>query len=75
MMNSIETQPIPTIAPPLPNTGSPQFLLDPTNPLIWILLITALLGNTDEVINAIAELIRVIASLKRGNSKRSDRDG
>ena len=79
MMNSIETQPVTTIAPPLPNPESPQVPLDPTNPLVWILLITPLLGNTDEVINAITALIREIASLRQGNDKdgkgrRSDRD-
>ena len=71
MMNSIETQPVPTIAPPLPKAESPQYPLDPTNPLVWILLITALLGNTDEVINAVTKLIQAIASLKSGNGKRS----
>ena len=79
MMNSIETQPITTIAPALPNTESPQFPLDPTNPLVWILLITPLLGNTDEVINAITALIREIRSLRQGDDKdgkgrRSNRD-
>ncbi|HEY9699020.1 MAG TPA: hypothetical protein V6D10_17280 [Trichocoleus sp.] len=71
MMNSIETQPITTIAPPLAKPESPQFPPDPTNPLVWILLITALLGNADEVINAITQLIQAIASLKSGNGKRS----
>lgn len=73
MMNSLETQPITTIAPPLPNPEPLQFPLDPNNPLVWILLITALLGNTDEVISAIAGLIRAIASLKHGNRKSGDR--
>ena len=73
MMNSIETQPTMTIAPPLTNPEPPQFPLDPNNPLVWILLITALLGNTDEAINAIARLIRAIASLRQSNRRRGDR--
>jgi hypothetical protein len=71
MMSPIETQPISTIATPLPKTESPQFPLDPTNPLVWILLITALLGNTDEVINAMTKLIEAIASLREDKSKPS----
>jgi hypothetical protein len=59
-----------TIAPSLPNPEPPQFPLDPNNPLVWILLMTALLGNMDEVINAIAGLIRAIASLRHGERKR-----
>lgn len=72
MMNSIETQPIPTTSVPLPAPEAPQFPLDPTNPLVWILLLTALLGNTDEVINAITKLIQAIASLKSGNRKENE---
>lgn len=72
MMNSIETQPIPAVSAPLPKVESPQFALDPTNPLVWILVITMLLGNADEVIRAIAELIQAIASFNRRNSKRSN---
>jgi hypothetical protein len=71
MMNPITTQTTTTIAAPLPKIESPQFPLDPTNPLVWLLLITALLGNTDEVINAMAKLIEAIASLKGGNGKPS----
>ena len=71
MMNPIETQPVPPIAPPLPNVESPQFPLDPTNPLVWILGISALLSNTDEVINASTKLIQAIATLK---GSRRDRD-
>lgn len=79
MMNSIETQPALTIAPPLPKPETPHFPLDPTNPLVWILLITPLLSNTDEVINAVTKLIQAIAAIRRGNGKpgrgkRSDRD-
>ncbi len=81
MMNSNKTQlvqAIPSNLPQPPNLESPQFPLDPTNPLIWILLITALLSNADEVINAATKLIQAIASLrrssgKRGKSRRSDR--
>lgn len=69
MMNSIEVQPTPTAATPQPNIEAPQFPLDPTNPLVWILLLTALLGNTDEVINAITKLIQAIAALKSDNTK------
>lgn len=69
MMNSIETQPITPIAPPAPTLEAPQFPLDPTNPLVWILVISALLGNTDEVLYGMAELIRAIASLKRNKPR------
>ena len=69
MMNSITTQSTTMIAAPLPKIESPQFPLDPTNSLAWIVLITALLGNTDEVINAMTKLIQAIASLKGDKSK------
>lgn len=69
MMNSIQTQPITTIAPPVPTPETPQFPLDPTNPLVWILVTSALLGNTDEVLHGMAELIRAIASLKRSKPR------
>lgn len=70
MMNSIETQPLPTISASLPKVDSPQFPLDPTNPLAWVLVLTLLLSNTDEVINAIANLLRAIAALQRGKGTR-----
>lgn len=72
MMNSIETQTIPTTSTPypIPKVDSPQVPLDPTNPLVWVLVMTALLGNTDEVINAIANLLRAIASFKGDRGKR-----
>lgn len=72
-MNAIETQPISTVTSPLPDTEFPQISTDPNNPLAWILLITLLLSNTDEVINAVANLIRAVAALKRRNRKRSNR--
>jgi|GEM_PF-5712962 len=36
-------------------------LLDPTNPLAWILAIALLLGTLDKVINAVVKLIGAIA--------------
>jgi hypothetical protein len=57
----------------------PAVLTDSHNPLAWVLVLALLLGNTDEVINAITGLIRVIASRKdnKGNdseSKKGDHD-
>lgn len=80
MMNSTNTQTIQTtqttqttqpIDLPLP---SPSFTLDPANPLVWILVTTTLLSHTDEIINAIANLIRAIASLRRPNSSKPPED-
>lgn len=82
MMNFNKTQlaqTIPSNLPQPPELELPQFPLDPTNPLIWILLITALLGNADEVINAATKLTQAIASFRRssgksGKGRRSDRN-
>lgn len=71
MTNSITTQPVPAAPAPAP----PQFPLDPANPLVWILLITTLLGNADEVINAITKLIQAITSLQTSRrDKKPHRD-
>jgi hypothetical protein len=55
------TKAIPTISldpnqPSLP-TDMP---LDPHNPLIWIIVITALISATEKPLNAIANLLRVL---------------
>ena len=55
---------------PLPNAVSPVSI-DPTNPLAWILVLTLLLSRTDEVINAVANLIR---TLKRKDDTQRGRD-
>ena len=73
MMNSIETQPVPSISVSLPTLESPHIPIDPGNPLAWILVLTLLLGNTDEVLNAIAHLIQTIATCKPTDRKKRDR--
>jgi hypothetical protein len=68
MLNSTRSTATETIAPPLPQLpplDAPPVSIDPTNPLAWILVITFLLSNTDEVINAIANLIGAIADCKK----------
>ncbi|MEM9220699.1 MAG: hypothetical protein AAGD25_41075 [Cyanobacteria bacterium P01_F01_bin.150] len=63
--NSIQTlQTVETESIELPNLALPPNALDPANPLAWIICLTLLLGNTDEVINAIAKLVGAIASLR-----------
>lgn len=64
-------QTVETEAPDLPTLDLPTNALDPTNPLAWVICLTLLLGNTDEVINAIAKLLRAIASL---HPKKQDQD-
>lgn len=64
MMNHTtpQTQPSqPQLPSQLPTPG--QITLDPTNPLIWILIITALLGNLDEPIQATANLLKQLNTL------------
>jgi hypothetical protein len=75
MTNPIETQPMLTIDPSLPNVELPQIPIDSTNPLAWILVMTMLLSSIDEPINAAAKLIRAIAALKPGNDKKRERNG
>ncbi|XGV94278.1 MAG: hypothetical protein ACAF41_00290 (plasmid) [Leptolyngbya sp. BL-A-14] len=77
MMNHSETQSLQIISqsPSLqPNIEPPQFPLDSTNPLVWLLLLTALLRNTDEVINAVTKLIQAIGALTCRHGKEEDRD-
>jgi hypothetical protein len=78
MMNSnqiLPTQTTSTELPQLPNPNLPSIPTDPGNPLAWILVMTLLLGNIDEIINALANLIRARTSSKRNNRKRSNRRG
>ena len=62
---SVEPSALPNIA------QSNQLPIDPTNPLAWILVLTLLLSRTDEVINAVANLIR---TLKRKDDTQQDND-
>jgi hypothetical protein len=67
-MNAITTQPaqpnLPQIAPNLP--------IDPSNPLAWVIVLTALLSATAKPLNATAKVITAIAALIRvNNNKRS----
>lgn len=71
MMNSLETPPTIPVAPVQPN----QLPIDPTNPLAWILVLTLLLSHTDEVINAVANLIRALKRSDRTQRKRDNRHG
>jgi len=52
----------------------PQFLTDSNNPLTWILVLTLFLSSTDEFLNALTKLLRVIVLLKviKINSNQSD---
>ncbi|NET10481.1 MAG: hypothetical protein F6K16_38440 [Symploca sp. SIO2B6] len=73
--NSIHTlQTVETEAPDLPTLDLPPNALDPANPLAWVLCLTLLLGNTDEVINAIAKLLRAIASLNSSKANQDESD-
>ena len=70
--NSIHTlQTLETEAPDLPTLDLPPNALDPGNFLAWVLCLRFLLGSTGEVINAIAKLLKAIASL---NPKKQDQD-
>ena len=46
-----------------------QIPLDPHNPLAWILVLTIFLGTTEKNLNAIANLIRVIALYLKSRNK------
>ena len=71
-MTNFTAQTLQPAAPELPAPTPTEFPLDPTNPLAWILVLTFFLGNTDEVLNAIANLIQTVASCGRGQNKKSD---
>jgi hypothetical protein len=43
--------------------------LDSTNPLVWVIFLTALLSNTEKPLNATANLTRAIAELLTTISK------
>lgn len=62
-----KTEIIQAVEPELPNLSVElsQVPLDLTNPLVWILVFTLLLSHTDEVINAVANLITAIANFKQ----------
>ncbi|WP_103668150.1 hypothetical protein [Pseudanabaena sp. BC1403] len=78
MMNHTEGKAIQTIDPAQPthsNLELPNFAIDPTNPLAWVLATTMLLKHTAQTINAVTRLIQAIAPRKNGNEKRSDRKG
>ena len=65
--NQIINQTIQSIESELPNLSIElsQVPLDPTNPLVWILVLTLLLSHTDEVINAVANLVTALANFKK----------
>ena len=54
--NASTSQPV---SAPTPPDISPV-PIDPTNPLAWILVVSLLLSNTDEVIEAIVHLLEVL---------------
>ncbi|PZV13731.1 MAG: hypothetical protein DCF20_14820 [Pseudanabaena sp.] len=75
-MNHTEGKAIQTIHPAYPapsNLEFPNFAIDPTNPLAWVLAITMLLKHTAQTIDAATKLIQAIAPRKNGNEKRGDR--
>jgi hypothetical protein len=43
--------------------------LDPTNPLIWLLVLATLLTATEKPLNAIANLLRAIAPFLKSRKK------
>ncbi|MCU0567734.1 MAG: hypothetical protein MUF49_14185 [Oculatellaceae cyanobacterium Prado106] len=59
--NTTNTTTQPT-QPTLPSRPS-HFPLDSTNPLVWIIVLTALLGTIEKPLNAVAKVIRAIAAL------------
>lgn len=78
MTNPPEPLTMQTTPPELPTLDIPSVPMDPNNPLAWILLLTLLLGNTDEALNALTNLVqattsaltalaRAIASLEKGD--------
>lgn len=65
-MSTQDMPTLPTIAPdlaPLPHVELPPIPLDPTNPLIWVVMLILLLSHTDDLINAVANLVQVITPL------------
>jgi hypothetical protein len=76
MMNQTEGKAIQTIDPAHPapsNLEFPNFALDSTNPLAWILAITMFLKHTAQTIDAATKLIQAIAPRKKDNEKISNR--
>ncbi len=78
LTNSPEPLTTQTTPPEPPTLDIPSVPMDPNNPLAWILLLTLLLGNTDEALNALTNLVqattsaltalaRAIASLEKGD--------
>jgi hypothetical protein len=70
MMNTTQSQTIqtvPTQFPQLPDMT--QLPLDSHNPLMWILVFSALLTATEKPLNAIANLIRAIAPFLKSHNK------
>jgi hypothetical protein len=55
----MKTLPTISINPTQP-TMPTDMPLDPTNPLIWIIVITALITATEKPLNAIANLLRAL---------------
>jgi hypothetical protein len=68
-MNAITTQPAQPNLPQLP----PNLPIDSSNPLTWIIVLTALLSATAKPLNATAKVITAIATLIRviNNKKRA----
>jgi hypothetical protein len=65
------TTPVISINPTQP-TMLPAMPLDPTNPLIWLLVLATLCTATAKPLNAIANLIRAIALFLK--SRRNGRE-
>jgi hypothetical protein len=64
MTNSTSTISINPIQPPMPPN------LDPTNPLIWLLVLATLLTATEKPLNAITNLIKAIRPFIHTRKKR-----
>ena len=70
--NATVVQTLKTEEPILPTLDVPPDTLDPANPLAWVLCLTLLLSNMDEVINATAKLVRAIAALNQNDDENHD---
>ena len=68
--NATVLQILETEEPILPTLDLPPNTLDPANPLAWILCLTLLLSNMDEVINATAKLVRAIGALNKNDDEK-----
>ncbi len=79
MITTTQPQTIPVAPSSLPQLPLPQvepstLQIDSASPLAWVLVLTLFLSSIDEPINAMTNLVRAIADLKRlfGKTNRDD---